>query len=94
MSQYEPQPGVPPQYPAGRPVTEDPGRTLGIVGLVVAIFASVIGLIISIIAYRQSKAAGFKNNFALAGIVIGAVLFVIGVLSTIFLFAMAPSMSR
>jgi multisubunit Na+/H+ antiporter MnhG subunit len=94
MTQYPPQPGMAPQYGAGAPITEDPGRTLGIVGLVVSIFASLIGLIISVIAYNKSKAAGYKNNFALAGIVIGAVFFVIQVLSFVFVFAMAPSIPR
>src|SRR3954454_21134296 len=56
-----------PQY--GGPPAQDPGRTMGIVGLVLAIFCSLIGMIVSIIAYNKSKAAGFKNNIALAGII-------------------------
>ena len=67
-----------PQY-GGQPA-QDPGRTLGIVGLVLAIFCNLIGLVVSIIAFNKSKAAGFKNNIALAGIVVGAVLFVIGII--------------
>ena len=55
-----------------------PGKTLGIVGLVLAIFCSLIGAIVSFIAYRQSQAAGWKNNIALAGIIVGLALFVIG----------------
>ena len=62
MSQYPSQPGMAPQYGAGAPITEDPGRTLGIIGLVVSIFASLIGLIISIIAYNKSKAAGLDQG--------------------------------
>ncbi len=42
------------QPPAGPPA-QDPGRTLGIVGLILAIFCNLIGLIISIIAYTKSK---------------------------------------
>jgi Ca2+/H+ antiporter len=56
---------------------EDPGKTLGLVGLILAIFANVVGLIISIIAFRKSKQAGFSNGLAKAGIVIGSILFVI-----------------
>jgi hypothetical protein len=67
-----------PQY--GGPPAQDPGRTMGIVGLVLAIFCSLIGMIVSIIAYNKSKAAGFKNNIALAGIIVGAVLFVVGII--------------
>src|SRR5215213_7485235 len=59
MAQYQ---AYPPSPPPG-----DPGRTLGIVGLILAFFCSLIGLIISIIAYRQSQQAGYKNNIALAG---------------------------
>ena len=34
---------------------------------------SVVGLIVSIVAFRKSKRAGFKNGAALAGIVVGAI---------------------
>ncbi|MGA1836241.1 septum formation family protein [Herbiconiux sp. 11R-BC] len=67
--------GPPPQAPA-----DFPGKTLGIVGLIVAIFANVIGLILSIVALNQSKKAGFRNGPALAGVIVGSVLTGIGVL--------------
>ena len=67
-----------PQY--GGPPAQDPGRTMGIVGLVLAIFCSLIGMVVSIIAFNKSKQAGFKNNIALAGIIVGAVLFVVGLI--------------
>jgi uncharacterized membrane protein len=72
-------------YPAGTPATPAtyPGKTLGIVGLIVSIFFSLIGFIISLIAFNQSKAAGFKNTPAKAGIIIGIVLFVLGVIGVI-----------
>lgn len=59
-----------------------PGKTLGIVGLILAIFFNVIGLIVSIIAFNQSKKAGYKNTPAKAGIIVGAVLIVIGIIIT------------
>ena len=65
MAQYQ---AVPPP-----PAAQDPGRTLGIVGLILAFFCSLIGMIISIVAYRQSAQAGYKNNIALAGIIICAI---------------------
>lgn len=68
------------QAPAG---TDYPGKTLGVVGLVVAIFFNLIGLIISAIALNQSKKAGYKNTPALVGVIIGAVLFVLGVIFAI-----------
>jgi hypothetical protein len=71
MAQYQ----ATPQDPRG----QDPGRTLGIVGLILAFFCSLIGLILSIVAYRQSSQAGFKNNIALAGIIVGAISLVLGI---------------
>ena len=72
MAQYQ---AVPPQ-----PAAQDPGRTLGIVGLILAFFYSLIGMIISIVAYRQSAQAGYKNNIALAGIIVGAVFLVLSII--------------
>lgn len=62
----------------GAPTGEDPGKTMGIVGLVLAFFCSLAGLIVSILAYNKSKQAGFKNNIALAGIIVAAVAMVGG----------------
>jgi len=70
------------QQPA--PGVTYPGKTLGIVGLIVSIFFNVIGLIISAVAYSQSKKAGFKNTPALVGIIIGSVLTVLGIIIAIF----------
>jgi hypothetical protein len=53
-----------------------PGKTLGIVGLIVAFPANLIGLILSIVAFTQSKKAGYKNTPALIGIIVGSVLLV------------------
>ena len=60
-----------------------PGKTLGIVGLIVSFFASLIGLIISIIAFNQSKAAGFKNTPAKVGIILGIVFLILGIIGVI-----------
>jgi cation transporter-like permease len=67
-------------YPAAPPANTtavDPGKTFGIVALIVSIFASLIGGILGIVAYSKSKKAGFKNKFALAAIIVGFTLFVI-----------------
>lgn len=65
--------------------TEDPGKTLGIVGLVLAFIAPLIGLIVSLVARSKSKAAGFQNGLATAGIVIGAIFTAVALLVTIVL---------
>jgi hypothetical protein len=75
--------------PAG---TDFPGKTLGIVGLIVAIFFNLIGLIISAIALNQSKKAGYKNTPALAGVIVGAVLLVVGIIVSIVIGVSAASM--
>ncbi|MGX5695802.1 DUF4190 domain-containing protein [Agromyces soli] len=66
-----------PQTPAP---ADYPGKTLGIVGLVLAIILPVVGLIISIVANSQSKKAGYKNGLAKAGIIVGAILTALGVI--------------
>jgi heme/copper-type cytochrome/quinol oxidase subunit 2 len=60
-------------------------NTLAIVGLILAIIANLIGLIISIVAFVKSKKTGKPNNIALAGIIVGSVTTLIGLISTIFL---------
>ena len=73
MAQYQ---AVPPQQPA-----QDPGRTLGIVGLILSIIGcSLIGLILGIVAYRQSSQVGIKNNIALAAIIVGVIWIVLGLI--------------
>ncbi|MFE5409345.1 hypothetical protein [Microbacterium sp. NPDC056569] len=69
------------------PDAGDPFRVFGIVGFVLSLFAifNFAGLVISIIALIRSKRAGFRNRFALAGVVIGGV----GVVMTLIIVAVA-----
>jgi len=72
-------PAAPPptgQYAAPPPAA--PGRTLGIVAFILSFFVSLAGLILGIIALVQSRKAGLKNGFALAAVIISAVLLVVG----------------
>jgi tetratricopeptide (TPR) repeat protein len=84
------------QYQAARPQrpARPPGRTLGIVGLILGIVGvpasivflfGVIGLVFCIVAYRQSAKAGFMNDIALAGIIVGVISLVLGVITVIVL---------
>jgi hypothetical protein len=60
-----------------------PGKTLGLVGLILAIVAPLIGLILSIVAGKQSKEAGYPNQLAKIGVIIGAILtavYIIGII--------------
>ena len=71
--------------PAYAPPAEQtvPGKTLGIVAFVLSFFMQLIALILGIVALVQSRKAGQKNGFALAAIVISAVLIVIGIIVVI-----------
>lgn len=60
---------------------QDPGRTLGIVGLVCSVLCSIVGLVVSIIALNKSKAAGYNNQLAKAGIVVSIVMMVLGAIA-------------
>ena len=58
--------------PAISPAPVNPGKTMGVVALVLSIIGlHLIGVIVGFIGLNQSKKAGQKNGFALAGIIIG-----------------------
>lgn len=54
-----------------------PGKTMGLVALILAIFLNIVGGIVGIVALLKSKRAGHKNPLALAAIIVGFALFVI-----------------
>ena len=64
-----PQAAPAPQY-YGAPV-EDPGKTLGIVGFVLAFVFSIAGIVVSAIAKKRSREAGYDNQLAKWGFKIG-----------------------
>lgn len=60
--------------------SEDPGKTLGIIGIVLDIIGfSLIGLILGIISRKKSKAAGHPATLGTIAMVLGIVFIVIGV---------------
>jgi hypothetical protein len=60
------------------PAAVIPGRTLGIVAMILSIVGiGIAGIVLGIIGMVKSKKAGHKNGFALAGIIIGIVSTVI-----------------
>ncbi|WP_043444562.1 DUF4190 domain-containing protein [Arthrobacter sp. L77] len=73
---------------------ENPGKTLGIVGFILAILIAPVGLVISIIAFVKSRKAKMGNGFALAGIIIGAVFTVLGAIALIGLIALIPAFTE
>ena len=83
---------TPAPAPAPGPAPVSDGKTLGIVGLVLAFLAPLIGLIVSIIARNQSKAAGVENTPAKVGVILSIIFLVLGVIFAIIYFAFIGTM--
>jgi hypothetical protein len=64
------------------PPAQDPGRILGIVGLILAIIPCTwfVGVILSVIGFVLSRRVGIKNNVALAGIIVGVVWLIVDII--------------
>lgn len=69
---------------AGTPTTF-PGKTLGIVALVVVFFFSLLGLILGYVARSQSKSAGMPNTPAKVAIILGWVFLALSIIGGIIL---------
>jgi hypothetical protein len=71
-------------YQAAPPpaAANDPGRTLGLVGMILAIIpcTSTLGLILSIVALILSRRVGLPNQKAMIGIIVGAAWIVISII--------------
>jgi len=89
MSDATPVPPVPDPYSSAPPANQyspppaaqaSDGKTLGIVALVLAFVAQLLGLILGIVARNQSKRAGVKNTPATVAIVLSIVFMVLGLL--------------
>ncbi len=79
-SPVQPIPAAPPPPPPPAQPGDFPGRTLGIVGFVLAFFFPLAGLILSIVASKKAKQAGVKFGLATAGIILNAVFLALGAL--------------
>ncbi|MFT4156873.1 MAG: hypothetical protein QM630_02940 [Microbacterium sp.] len=75
-------PGTPQTYaPAPQ---EIPGKTLGIVAVVVTfVVSSVVGLILGYIARKQSREVGYDNTPAKVAIIAGWILTALGAIAAI-----------
>ena len=67
---------------------------MGIIGLILSClffvpFASLVGVILSIVAFVQSRKAKMSNGPALAGIIIGSAVFLLTTIATIAIFFFA-----
>ena len=76
--------------PAPAPAPASDGKTLGIVGLVLAFVFALAGIIVSAIARSQSKRAGVPNTPATVGLVLGIIfliLQIVGIILSVTVFA-------
>ena len=80
--------------PAPAPTTQTPERNfLSLVGFILSFVIPLAGLICSSIAFSQAKKRQDAwKNFALAGIIIGAVSVVLGIIVDIFVYPMLQAM--
>ena len=76
---------APAPAPGAAPVAD--GKTLGIVGLVLAFVFPLAGIIVSVSAKNQSKAAGVENTPAKIGLILSIIFLVIGIIVLIIYFA-------
>lgn len=60
------------------PVDDDPGRTSGIVSIVVGFFAGLVGVFIGIASIRASRRAGLAGAIGTAGIVVSVLNILVG----------------
>jgi hypothetical protein len=70
-----------PPYEAATP--SEAGKGLGIAGFIVDFFVAPVGLILSIVAKVQSSRAGVKNGLATAGIILGVIFTIGGVIGIV-----------
>jgi hypothetical protein len=64
-------------------LAEYPGRTMGVVALVLAFFHQIPALILGIIAWVWSQKAGYSNTPAKVAVAVSAALMVLGLIAII-----------
>ena len=75
-----------------QPAAVNPGRTLGIVGFILAFFVSPAGIIVSAIGLSKSRKSGNKNGLALAGLILSILFFIIFIVVTALLVGAAVAL--
>lgn len=65
--------------------------TFSVVGFVLSILMPLIGLILSVIAYKQTAETGDNKGLAKAGIIVGSIMIALNVIFTIAMFALVAA---
>lgn len=96
MTEYNATP-TPPAYDSASPAV-NPGKTLGIVGLIlgivgffIAFLAPIAGIIVSILGLNKSKKVGQKNGLALAGIIVSIIALIVNIIAVVAFVALFAS---
>lgn len=71
-----------------------PGKTLGIVGLALAIVIPVVGFVLCIVAMSQSGDVKVENQFAKIGIVLAIVFFFVNTIGMGLVLIVVPALAR
>lgn len=77
--------GAPQGYGQGGFQAEDPGKTLGIVGFVLAFIAAPVGIVLSAMSKKKSREAGFPvSGLAKWGFILSIIFTILGILYIVF----------
>ncbi|PWB97927.1 hypothetical protein [Homoserinimonas hongtaonis] len=64
---------------------KDPGKVLGIVGIVLSLALGLIGVALGIVSYKKSRAVGFAGTLGTVSIIVGVITTVLLVLQLVLL---------
>ncbi|MDQ5932593.1 MAG: hypothetical protein QG649_678 [Patescibacteria group bacterium] len=70
---------------------EDPGKTMGIVGIILVFFFAPAAIVLGMLSRNKSKAAGHSTTLGTVSLIGGIVMTVLGIISTIAFFALVSA---
>jgi hypothetical protein len=71
--------------------SDNNNQMLALASVILAFFIAPLGLVLGIIAYRKSKAAGINNGLALGGIIASTIMIILG---SVIIASVLPSAKR
>ncbi|MCW4385854.1 hypothetical protein OH146_08715 [Salinibacterium sp. SYSU T00001] len=64
---------------------KDPGKVLGVVGIVVSLAVGIVGFVLGLLSYRKSRAAGFGGGIGMTAMILGTITTVVLALQLVLL---------